>query len=241
MKPGVLALLTLGGLMWVLSCGDGGSPGGGDAANDVPSAPMMVTVRGQASEIGLGGRTPIAGVTVAAFEEGGTTPRAMTTTAMDGKYELVVETGGIALSGYLKGSIAGKKDNYVYPEGPIVADIPNATVLMLSQSVFDTAHTLAQVSQNPGMGWIGIQVNGSDGKPIAGATISSEPAGIVRYNNTNGFPSSGATATHADGLGYVFQVPPGNVVVSAQAPGMTFKSHAVLARADEVTTTQVSP
>jgi hypothetical protein len=76
---------------------------------------------------------------------------------------------------------------------------------------------------------------------VGGVTISSTPAGTVRYNGSNGLPSSTATMTMADGLGYVFNVAPGQVTLSATGGGMTFKSHAVNARADQVTTTLITP
>lgn len=202
----------------------------------------MVTVTGVASEIGISGRTPIAGVTIAAYEEGASTPVAMTTSGADGTYSLTIMTDGQALDGYLKGTQSGKKDTYLYPAAPLAADIDGASILMLTQSTFDLASTLAQGGQTPGMAFIGIQVfNAEMTMGIAGVTLSSQPAGTVRYNGSNGLPSSTGTMTMADGLGYVFNVAPGQVTVSGTGGGVTLRSHAVNARADQVTTTLIQP
>ncbi len=209
---------------------------------DSPPAAQMVTVTGTTSEIGLSGRAPIGGVTVAAYSEGATTPVAMTTSAADGTYTLTIETNGTALDGYLKGTLSGKKDTYLYPAGPLAADISGATILMLTQQTFELASTLAQGGQTPGMGFIGVQVYNTEmTMGIADVTLSSQPGGTVRYNGSNGLPSSTGTMTLADGLGYIFNVPAGMVTLSATGGGMTFRSHAVNARADTVTTTLIQP
>jgi len=223
-------------LVGLLGCGDdGGSP-----AVDASTQTTTRTVTGTTSDIGLSGRTPLAGVTVEAYQEGGTTPVATTTSAADGTYSLTITTEGV-LDGYLLGRIAGKKDTYLYPAGPLTADIDNATILMLTQGLFDTASTLAQGGQTPGMGFIGVQVYTPANTAVAGVTLSSSPAGTVRYNGSNGLPTANGTMTLADGLGYIFNVAPGEVTISATGGGMTFKSHEVNARADQVTTTLITP
>jgi hypothetical protein len=79
----------------------------------------------------------------------------------------------------------------------------------------------------------------SANNPIAGATVSSTPAGTIRYNGANGFPTSGATATASDGLAFVFNVTAGTVNISAAKAGSTFQAHDVNARADQITTTLI--
>lgn len=227
-------------LCFVVALGLVGCGGDGGSSVDAPGQPLTVTVTGTTSDIGLSGRTPVGGVTIEAYEEGGTTPVATTTSAADGTYSLTITSTG-ALEGYLIGKLAGKKDTYLYPAGPLTADISNATILMLTQSLFDTASTLAQGGQTPGMGFIGIQVYDGANAGVAGVTLSSTPAGTVRYNGANGLPTANGTVTMADGLGYIFNVPAGRVTLSATGGGMTFQSHAVTARADQVTTTLITP
>lgn len=234
--PNRLLLMVLVG---TLGCG-GGDDGPGPAV-DAAVVPTTLTVMGSASEIGIGGRTPLAGVTIGAYEEAGATAVATTTTGADGTYVLTITTDGSALDGYVKGSQAGKKDNYLYPAGPLVADISGATILMLTQSTFDLAATLAQTNQVDGMGWIGVQVYTTNNLPVPGVTVTSSPAGVVRYNSANGLPSPDPIVTGTDGIAYIFNVAPGQVTVSASGGGLTFASHAVNARADQVTTTLIQP
>lgn len=219
-----------------LGCGDDGG-----SSVDAAPVPTTVTVTGISSTVSLQGREPVGGVTISAYEEGGTTPVAMTTSAADGTYSLAITTNGEALDGYLLATLASYKDTYLYPAGPLVADIAGATVLMLNQGTFDLASTVAQGGQTAGMGFIGIQVYDGANTGVGGVTITSTPTGTVRYNGTNGLPSSTSTSTMADGLGYIFNVPAGRVTLMASGGGMTFKSHALTARADQVTTTLITP
>jgi hypothetical protein len=220
------------------ACGGGGNSG--DGSTDGSNVPTTISVSGVASEVGLGGRSPVAGVLVEAYRNGNdTTVVAMATTDAAGMYTLMVPTNGAALDGYLLAKHSPHKNTYLYPAAPLAADTSAATVLLLTESAFDTASSLAQAPQEPGKGWIGIMVIDAANNPVAGATISSSPAGTTRYNNANGFPNKDATATGADGVAYVFNVTAGKVTVNASKSGSTFRSHDVMARADQVTTTLI--
>ncbi|MDB4961093.1 MAG: hypothetical protein JWP01_1092 [Myxococcales bacterium] len=219
----------------------GGDDGGGGTPVDAAVVATTVTVTGVTSTVGLGGSTPVEGVTVSAFKEGDTTPVAMTTSNAMGEYSLVITTDGTALDGYVLGRQTGKKDNYLYPPKPLTADIPSAPVLMITQGTFDTLGSFARVNQDPAKAFIGVQVFNAANMPVAGVTIASSPAGTYKYNGSNGLPSSSATMTGADGIGYVFNVNPGTVTISASGGGLTFFSHPVNARADQLTTTLIQP
>ncbi len=234
MNASIFALTLLG----VVACGDNLAGGGADAAPVATS----VTVTGTASEVSISGRTPTAGVMISTFEEDAMTPIASTTTDASGNYSLVIPTNGKALDGYLIGKLAGRKDTYLYPPRPLSADLSSAAILLLTQQNFDTAATLAQTPQNPGSGWIGVQVFDAANMPVAGVTVTSSPAGVVRYNN-NGLPSKTPTSTATDGIAYIFSVPAGTVTVSASGGtgGLTYHSHPIIARADQVTTTLIQP
>jgi len=238
MTKRILALL-----LGLAACGDDGGSGGVDSGSNVDAAPIpaMVTVSGVASTVGLGGSTPLAGVTIAAYREGETTAVAMTTSAADGTYALVIPTNGVALDGYLKGTQSGKKDNYLYPPKPITADIPSAPVLMITQNTFDLLAQFAQTNQNPVNAFIGVQVFTADNMDVAGAVVTSSPAGVVKYNGSAGRPTPSGTMTEVDGIAYIFNVPPGIVNISASGGGLTFFSHPVNARADQLTTTLIQP
>ena len=229
-------------LLGFAACGD---DGGKTADIDAPVVSQNVTVKGIASEVTVSGRTPTAGVMVSAFKEGGTASIVTATTDAAGAYTLVIPTDGMPLDGYLIGKLAGKKDTYLYPPRPISADLPSAPVLILTQATFDAAATIAQTPQVAGMGWVGIQVFDSANMAVAGVVVTSSPAGTVRYNSAgpNGLPSKTATSTAADGIAYIFSVAPGTVTISASGGtgNLSYHSHTVNARPDQVTTTLIQP
>jgi hypothetical protein len=243
-----------------LGCGDdGGGGGGGGTIDAAPSGPdakqfldgpptmtVMVTVSGTAEEIAASGSTPLAGVTIEAFRNANeTTPIGTTTTDAQGNYSLTVATNGEAIDGFLKATKTGYKVTYLYPPYPLMMDFNMASVFMVTQATYDTLSNVADADQMPGNGVVALIV--TDGAmPVAGAKISSTPAAspTARYNAMVGnltLPSATATETFTDGIGYLFNLPPGQVTVSATKTGMTFKSHGVKAWADELTTTVVVP
>ncbi len=233
-KP-ILATLLIG----LAACG--GDDGGGGGEVDASTVPATVTVSGVASTISINGRNPEPGVAIAVFREGETASIVMTTSAADGSYSLVIPTNGAALDGYLLGTQTGKKDNYLYPPRPLTADIASAPVLMVTPDNFGNLGTLARVSQEPTKGFIGVQVFNAANMPVAGVVVTSSPAGTVKYNNANGLPTQTATMTDVDGIAYIFNVTAGSVTISASGGGLTFFSHPVVARADQLTTTIIQP
>lgn len=237
--------------------GDGGGGGGNNDAQvgggtdakqflDAPiTAPAQITISGQATAQDTSGSTPLAGVTVAAFRTNDeNAPIATTTTDAQGNYSLTLETGGVAIDGYLKATTSGYKTTYLYPPYPLAMDFDKASILMVTQSTWDSLSQIAQGNQQAGKGIIGLVV--TDGaNPVGGATVSSTPAATpVRYNAALGtlvIPSADATETHTDGVAYLFNAPPGQLTVSAEKSGLTFSSHAVKAWADQLTTTVIVP
>jgi hypothetical protein len=225
----------------LVACGDdGGTNGMIDAPANVP---MMITVTGTASSVGIGGRSPEADVTVAAYANSDeNTVVAMTTTNAQGNYTLTITTDGQALDGYLKATKANFKETYLYPPDPLSADFAGASINMVTSGTYGALYSFSQVSQIAGMATIAMIV--SDGtNPVMGATVSSSPAGTYRYNGSNGLPANMANAmtTNTDGIGYILNVAPGQVTVSGSKSGSTFRSHAVKARPDQLTTTLVIP
>jgi hypothetical protein len=230
-------------LVVLAACGgdDGSSSGTPDAA---VVAPTTLTVSGNASSVAVGGKSPEAGVVIAAYKiSDENTVVAMTTTDASGNYSLTITTDGTALDGYLKATKSGFVETYLYPPAPLAADFGMASINMLTPQNYGFVYTLTQVSQAPDQGIIGILAVDSANMAVAGATISSTPATTYRYNGTNGLPApmANAMATQSDGLGYMVNVPPGQVTVTAAKSGLTFKSHQVKARANQLVTTIVQP
>lgn len=208
-----------------------------NAPIDTEPVPDTITLTGVASEIKVEGTTPVAGAIVEAHRETEAIAMATATTDAAGAYALTLDTDGVAIDGYLLAKADGYKDTYLYPAGPFSADA-RASMLLLTDSTFDLAGTLAQVAQEPAKGWIGVMAVDADGNPVAGVTIKTTPAGTVRYG-AGGYPSATATVTDADGRAYVFNVPAGKVTIGAMKAGMKFQAHAVTARAGQVTTTLI--
>ena len=222
------------------ACGSSNKSGNADA----PVVPATIMISGTAAEVGISGLTPVAGVVVEAYSNSSdTTVVATATTDAAGTYSLTITTNGVVLDGYLKATKSSYMTTYLSPPAPLAATFAGGSVRMISPLVFNFLSGAAQASQTSGMGFVAMIVDDSATMPVSGASVSSEPqAESYRYNDSSGRPTgAGTTVTAADGIGYMFNVPPGEVTVSAMKSGSTFKSHPVNVRADVITTTLVAP
>src|SRR5437773_10488709 len=195
-------------------------------------APPLVNVSGMVTANVLS-PAPVPHAFVYAFRTGDTTHLAGDTTDTPGQYSVGIATGGTTVNGYLAISDSGHHiDTYAYPAVPLAANVTD-NVLMVSSSEFSFLAASAGINPVAGDGFIGVVVKNCAGTPIAGATVTSSPAGTVRYNAV-GFPSPSATSTSADGVAYIANVVAGNVTVMATASGNTLRQHVVNARADAI-------
>jgi len=231
-----LTVATLG----LVACGGGGDD---DVTPDAPiSAPQTIMISGAAQEISAGGADPSEGVLIEAFSNTDeATVITTATTNASGNYTLIVETDGSALDGFLKATKSGLLVTYLYPPEPLAADFDGASINMVSQQTFNfLSSVLCSATQDSSKGTIAALVYDASDVPVAGATISTSPAASsVCYNGTNDLPDGDATATAADGVGYLFNVT-GDVTISATASPMP-RSHSVKARAGALTTTLLRP
>jgi hypothetical protein len=254
MMTRVVLALAMGALIGCSSDGgksntDASTGGGGADAKHFLDAPptmaSMITVSGTATARDMNGATPLAGVTIEGFRNSDEANAiAVTTTDAQGNFSLTIQTNGESLDGFLKAIKTGYLDTYLYPPYPLMMDYGMAPVIMVTQSTYDTLDTIAQGHQQPGNAFVALVV--TDGaNPVAGAMASSNPAAsVTRYNAMVGayvLPSSSATSTYTDGIAYLFNVPPGQVTVSATHPSMTLSSHGMKAWADVLTTTVIVP
>ena len=217
-----------------------------DAAIDAPPAPATIMISGTATERTLGGNVRVAGATIAAFANANeTTPLTTTVTNAQGNFVLVVTTGGLAISGFLKATKTGLKDTYLYPATFIADDLAMVPIQMVNAANYDALSTLAQGNQMNQNGLIALQVLDAPppgGVPVEDATVTSIPAGTaVRYNSAQGLPDSIATNTHSDGVAYLFNVPVGGVDVQAMKAGSTFSTTSLKTWPDALTTTFIQP
>lgn len=213
------------------------------------TAPANVTISGTTEQVTLGGAQPLPSTMVAAYPNAGGAPIATATSdATTGNYSLSAPTGGTPLDGYVLGRHAASGsttylDTYLYPPHPLTADQTQGVILMLtsgSNGTLSALSGLAGVTQDENKGVIGLIVADCNGMPLAGAMVTSEPMGTVKYDSGS-LPSGDATATAADGRAYIFNVTPGTVNVRATINGMTLRAHDVNARAHAVTTTVIQP
>src|SRR3989454_6193842 len=203
------------------------------------TAPALVNVTGMVTANVLSPQ-PVPHAFVYGFRTGDTTHLAGDTTDTPGRYSVAILTGGLPVNGYLAISDSGHHiDTYAYPAVPLAADVTE-NVLMVSSSEFSFLAAAAGISPVAGDGFIGLVVRNCQGTPIAGATVTSMPAGTVRYN-AGGAPSSSATATAADGVAYIANVAPGKVTGQSTASGQTLRQHTVNARANAITLTEIQP
>jgi hypothetical protein len=232
-----LIVVVVAALLAACSDSSGPAPGFACLGDTLPTtAPGGIAITGQ---IKTPSATPVSGATVTAYRTGDTTTLATATSNTPGNYTLQVTTGGTPVDGYLRVTHSGEIDTYAYPARPLAADVVT-NVLMVTPTEFSFLAGAAGITPVAGKGFIGVIVANCDGTPLAGATVSSTPAGTVRYN-AGGLPSPSATSTAADGIAYIANVAAGDVTVQASASGHALRSHVVNARADVITLTQIQP
>src|SRR5712691_5216894 len=202
------------------------------------TAPAVITVAGQVRKNALQ-PTALGGAYVFAFRTGDTTTLVADTSNTPGFYSLSITTGGTPVNGYVRATDSAHITTYAYPAVPLAGDATE-NVLMITSSEFSFLAAAAGVNPVAGDGFIGIIVKDCAGTALAGATVSSSPAGTVRYN-AGGVPSSSATSTASDGIAYIANVAAGNVTVQANASGQTLRQHVVNARANAITLTEIQP
>lgn len=227
--------------MAMAACGDSSGPAPGFECLGAPlptTAPATVLVAGEIRANALN-PTALGGAIITAFRTGNATPLAADTSDTAGRYSLSVSTGGTPVDGYLRVTHSGHVDTYAYPSRPLFDDLAT-NVLMPTTQELQFLGAAVGVTQAAGNGFIGVIVKNCDGAAIAGATVSTNPPGTVRYNSGSS-PSSSATSTSTDGVAYVFNVPAGNATVMANASGNVLRQHVVNARADVVTLTEIQP
>ncbi len=232
--------LVCGALLALVGCGSSDS---GTKTPDaaIGSAAAKITVSGTAQAQGISS-TKLAGVAIAAYRNGDeTTPIATATTDTQGAYTMDIETGGVAIDGYIKATIASYLDTYLYPPAPLAEDFSNASINIVNTGTVSAFGSLCGMDIAPTDGVIAVKVASAAGTAVAGAAVASTPAAALYcYNGASGsIPDHMATATASDGIAYMIAVS-GSASVTATKSGATFTAHAVNARPGTLTTTIVS-
>ena len=208
----------------------------------IVNVPQSIKLSGVASGRTPSATTPLSGVAVSAFSNSDdTTPIMSTTSDATGAYSLTIATNGVPVDGYVKATITGFVDTYLYPPAPLVADFDSASINMVNTDTINLlSDTLCHSAQMLTNGAVAIEVVDATGATVGGAVATASPAPSKICYDSNGFPNSTAMVTATDGLAYMLNVT-GDVTVGATLTGMTFTSHHVNARVGALTTTLISP
>lgn len=160
-----------------------------------------------------------------------------------GRYALSAEIGCEPLDGYVRGSKpdAGFYDIYYYPPAPWRRSRSSLELVILDDAARNLVSMIANVMIMNGTAVLALGVNDCAGEPVVGATVTSVPAGDVRYVAPNGIPTDQDMATTSKGQLLIFNLPPGPVQVTATARGTTFTVRTVIGRADAITSTNLTP
>lgn len=213
--------------------GNGSGSGSGSAA-------AMITITGTTVEKGLS-TAPLSGVTVGAYQNSDENT-ALATAVSDtaGNFSLTITTNGHPLDGFLKATVTGHLDTYLYPPTVLVADYSGASMNLVTRDTVNLlSGTACRHMIDDTQGVIAVEVVDATMTPVDGVMVASNPAAAdYCYNATNGFPDSTLNATTTSGIGYMLDVS-GEATVSATKSGTTFASHAVKARVGTVTTTLI--
>ncbi|MEP6865282.1 MAG: hypothetical protein ABJE66_31985 [Deltaproteobacteria bacterium] len=200
----------------------------------------MITITGSTVEKGTS-TSPLSGVMVSAYQNSDENT-ALATASSDtaGNFTLTITTNGHPLDGFLKATVSGHWDTYLYPPVALTADYSGATMNMVTDSTVSLlSGTLCRHAIDNTKGVIAVEVVDAAMMPVAGASVASNPvAADYCYNATNGFPDSTLMMTTTSGIGYMLDVS-GPATVSATKSGTTFASHPVKARVGTVTTTLI--
>lgn len=206
-----------------------------------------VTLSGTTNSLGLGGLTPVGGISLTAYDTADTVLDTDTSSMAQGtlgEFSLSVVSGGTPVNGYVGATGDGYVDAYVYPPIPVTDSQADLPALMIEPDTFGLLNSvLLGETQSASDGWIGVVVFDAAGNPVAGAQVGTSPgAGAVHYNSTgqNGtLPDANATVTDTDGVAYLVNVPAGPVSVYATKSGVRFRPTSLIARAGVITMTAV--
>ncbi|MFT3697473.1 MAG: hypothetical protein QM831_30300 [Kofleriaceae bacterium] len=219
---------------------------GGDddttAADAAPKVPQMITLTGTTKATSTSS-TALAGVAVTAYNRSDDSMLATATSDTNGNFTMTVMTNGAAVDGYLKATITGYIDTYLYPPVKLAADFDGAAMNMVTTQTVSLLTGFCGVDNYDitAHGAIALEVVDSTGAAVQGAAVATTPAPGMKYcynGASGGIPSANATVTSIDGIAYALDVS-GDVSVTATESGKTFSTVSVKERLGSLTTTQI--
>jgi len=182
---------------------------------------------------------PTAGVTLMLQSAQMSTIFTTTTDAM-GAFTFTLNTNGIPVAGVdLFASAIGRINTYYFPSRPISHDV-SLVLSVISTSEASALAAGAGITNTAGDGTVLLTINDCNDAALAGAKLTSAPAGPIRY--FDGIqPSMTATATDAGGVAMIANLPPGKATLNATVAGMTLPPHDVTVVANAFSLTEIQP
>jgi hypothetical protein len=183
--------------------------------------------------------TMLGNTAVEAYVVGTPTPIFMTASNAGGSFTRDQITGGTPSNLYVHALPSGYLETYFYPAVPVSKGL-NATIQGFTASDLVTLGAVAQIAVDTAKVNFLLSVVDCNGTPVPGASITTVPAGPIRYFAGQALSPS-AVATDATGAALVMNVPADSTVINATVAGMTLRSHAVGGVAGAVVQTEIQP
>jgi hypothetical protein len=189
--------------------------------------PQTLSVQGMVFTPGIPGASPDAPVENAilrGFERGSGVPFVQTVSDVDGLFELAANTDGTPKETHLEIENIVYLDSHLYPPTPLYQNVTDLEVALFDMNQVVQLEGRADAEQDDALGLVIAGVVDCSLLPVGGATVSTSPeVGDIIYQEPIGFPDRDITATSFEGFAFMFNVPVGDLTVSAQAEGMTFR------------------
>lgn len=240
---------TLAIVLLLAACGGGTShPGGSaDAATQMdsrvfmdapPNVPAMITIGGTAVDNGQSSSMPLSGAAITLKNRADDATLATATSDAQGKYSMMVMTGGHVVDAYILATKSGYVDATAFPAKPFEADTSTADSNLITTGNYSLLSTFT--GQQSSKGIVIVEVLDASGTPVKGAAATSTPmSGSTLYSSDQGIPASGS-GTNTDGTAFLVNVPPGAISINVTMSGATFKGHSVKAKDNTFTSTVVT-
>lgn len=204
----------------------------------LPPAHDQVNITGTVADPYTG--NAIAGATVDGYLGSATTAILDVPTGSDGAFAAQRGTGGVAQDFHFSATSDAYETTDFYPAVAVWRDL-DIQFQLLTTTDLQSLAGVADVAIDESMAQLVVSVTDCNGNPVAGATVSTDPAGTVRYL-VDAAPSAGATSTDGmTGSALVFNVAPSTTSIMASAGGMALRTHSVLALAGTLTQTEIQP
>jgi hypothetical protein len=163
------------------------------------------------------------------------------TTDATGAFSFAFNTNGTPAVGLdLLASASGRTSMYFYPTRAVTADI-DEEIALLSPPEVGSLGTGGNVTlPDPANGAALLTIADCNGSFLAGAVVTTSPAGVVRYFKGVQVSSS-TTETDGGGVALVAELPPGPVTVTVTVQGMTLPTHMITSVANTLMQTTIEP